>query len=135
MTTYVIRRLLLVPILLFGTTILIFGMLSFLTPTERSALWVRDIPRNERQLEGIIRKYGLDRPIYEQYWIWMVGKKDAETGERRGGILWGDFGYSRSASQPVVDLVSNRFPNTLDLAIWSVLPWLWMTCAGWGSLT
>ena len=35
MVTYIIRRLLLVPILLIGVTILIFGMLQLLTPVER----------------------------------------------------------------------------------------------------
>ncbi len=46
MSTYIIRRLLLVPLLLFGVTVLIFGMLQFLSPVERSALYVRDIPKN-----------------------------------------------------------------------------------------
>ncbi len=122
MSAYVVRRILLLPLLLFGTTILIFGMLSFLSPTERSALWVREIPRNERQLEGIIRKYGLDEPIYTQYYIWLVGTQDEETGEWEGGLLRGDLGYARSASQPVIDIITARLPNTLDLAIWSVLP-------------
>lgn len=122
MSAYFIRRLLLLPLLLFGTTILIFGMLSFLTPTERSALWVHDIPRNERQLEGIIRKYRLDEPIYVQYWIWLIGNQDPETGEWEGGILRGDLGYARSANQTVVEIIENRLPNTLDLALWSVVP-------------
>jgi len=47
---------------------------------------------------------------------------DKNTGERKGGILFGDFGYSRTASQPVIDLIRNRFPNTLDLTIWAVAP-------------
>ena len=68
MTNYIIRRLLLVPVLLFGVTLIIFGMLQFIGPVERSALYVRDFPKNENQIEGIIRKYGLDKPIYEQYW-------------------------------------------------------------------
>jgi peptide/nickel transport system permease protein len=122
MSAYIIRRILLLPLLLFGITVMIFGMLSFLSPVERSALWVHDVPRNERMLDGIIRKYGLDEPIYKQYYIWLVGTQDAETGEWEGGILRGDFGYSRSASQLVVDIIKARLPNTLDLALWSVLP-------------
>ncbi len=124
MVTYVIRRLLLVPILLFGVTLIIFGMLQFLGPVERSALYVRDFPKNDKQIQGIIRKYGLDRPIYEQYWRWLVGVKDPATGAREGGVLYGDFGYSRTASQPVIDIIKNRFPNTLDLALWAVFPML-----------
>jgi peptide/nickel transport system permease protein len=122
MTTFIIRRLLLVPLLLFGVTILIFGMLQFLSPVERSALYVRDIPKNDNAVQGIIKQYGLDKPLYVQYWKWLVGVVDTDTGERRGGILFGDFGYSRVASQPVADLIRHRFPNTLDLTIWAVAP-------------
>ena len=124
MSTYIIRRLLLVPLLLFGVTVIIFGVLQFLEPVERSALYVRDFPKNDKQIEGIIRKYGLDKPIYEQYWRWLVGVKDPASGEREGGVIYGDFGYSRTASQPVVDIIKNRFPNTVDLAIWAVVPML-----------
>lgn len=122
MVNYIIRRLLLIPLILFGVTVLIFGMLQFLSPVERSALYVRDIPKNERALEGVIRQYGLDKPIYLQYWYWLVGVKDPHSGEIRGGILRGDFGYSRTASQPVIDLIKRRFPATLELTLWAIIP-------------
>jgi peptide/nickel transport system permease protein len=122
MTTYIIRRLLLVPLLLFGVTVLIFAMLQFLSPVERSALYVRDIPKNENAINGIIKRYGLDKPIYEQYWLWLVGTVDATSGVRAGGILYGNFGYSRTGSQSVANLIRTRFPNTLDLTIWAVAP-------------
>src|SRR5512146_689592 len=101
MVTYIVRRLLLVPLLLVGVTMLIFGMLQFLSPIERSALYIRDVPKNDRAVEGAIKTYGLDKPLYVQYWKWLVGVTDNNTGVRRGGILYGDFGYSRVASQPV----------------------------------
>lgn len=122
MTTFIIRRLLLVPLLLFGVTVLIFGMLQFLSPVERSALYIRELPKNDKAVEGVIKQYGLDKPLYVQYWNWLVGRVDPTSGERRGGILFGDFGYSRVASQPVVELIRNRFPNTLDLTIWAIAP-------------
>ena len=122
MTNFIIRRLLLVPLLLFGVTVLIFAMLQFLSPIERSALYVRDIPKNDHAVQGIIKQYGLDKPLYVQYWKWLVGVTNPVTGERKGGIIFGDFGYSRVASQPVADLIRNRFPNTLDLTIWAVGP-------------
>jgi peptide/nickel transport system permease protein len=122
MTTYIIRRLLLVPVLLFGVTVLIFGMLQFLSPVERSALYVRDIPKNENAINGIIKQYGLDQPIYVQYWRWLVGRADPVHGGHKGGIIFGDFGYSRTASQPVSELIRTRFPNTLDLTLWAVAP-------------
>ena len=124
MTNYIIRRLLLVPVLLIGVTLIIFGMLQLLGPVERSALYVRDFPKNEKQIEGLIKKYGLDKSFFEQYWRWLNGVIDPGSGERQGGILYGDFGYSRTASQPVVDLVKERFPNTVDLALWTVYPML-----------
>ena len=120
MTTYIIRRLLLVPVLLFGVTVLIFGMLQFLSPVERASLYVRDIPKNDNAVNGIIKQYGLDQPLYVQYWHWLVGV--TVNGERKGGVLFGDFGYSRTASQPVADLIRVRFPNTLDLTVWAVAP-------------
>jgi peptide/nickel transport system permease protein len=101
---------------------MIFGMLQQLDPVERAALYVRDIPRNPRAIEGVIKRYGLDKPLYVQYWNWLAGRVDPMTGKRAGGIIFGDFGYSRSASQPVADLIKNRFPNTLDLTIWAVAP-------------
>ena len=76
MTAYIIRRLLLLPVLLFGVTLLIFSMLQFLSPVERSALYVRDIPKNENVIEGVIKRYGFDKPIYVQYWRWLVGFKE-----------------------------------------------------------
>jgi peptide/nickel transport system permease protein len=124
MTNYIIRRLLLVPLLLFGVTIVIFGMLQLLGPVERSALYIKDFPKNDKQVQAVIKQYGLDQPFYVQYWRWLTGVVDPVTGERDGGILYGDFGYSRTASQPVIDIVRERFPNTVDLALWTIYPML-----------
>jgi peptide/nickel transport system permease protein len=82
---------------------------------------VRDIPKNENVVEGIIKRYGFDQPIYVQYWRWLAGFTD-KNGEFRPGILQGNFGYSRVGSQPVVDLIKQRFPATLELAMWAVVP-------------
>ena len=76
MITYIIRRLLLVPVLLFGVTLVIFFMLQFLSPADRAALYIRDIPKNPNQIEGTIRRYGLDKPLPTQYWKWLVGIED-----------------------------------------------------------
>ena len=122
MTNYIIRRLLIMPLILFGVTALIFGMLQFLSPVERSALYVRDIPKNENALAGVIKRYGLDDPIPVQYWHWLMGRKDTVTGKTVGGILRGDFGYSRAASQPVIDLIRRRFPATVELALYTIIP-------------
>jgi peptide/nickel transport system permease protein len=119
---YIIRRLLIMPITLFGMTVLIFLMLWVLGPSARSALYVRDIPKNEAVMAGIIKKYGLNDPIYVQYWRWLVGRPDPDGEGVVGGILRGDFGFSRSYSRPVADIIVNRFPATLELTFYAVLP-------------
>ena len=60
MITYIIRRLLIMPVLLIGVTMLIFLMLSMLTPYERASLSVQDIPKRQGAIDGIIKKYGLE---------------------------------------------------------------------------
>lgn len=122
MTAYIIRRLLILPVILIGVTLLIFAMLQVLGPVERSALYVRDIPKTDRQVEAIITRYGLDKPFYVQYWNWLVGVKDGQTGERVGGVLRGDLGYSRTGREPVIEALVRRFPATLELAMWSMVP-------------
>ena len=122
MTVYIIRRLLILPVILVGVTILIFAMLQVLGPVERSALYVRDIPKTESQIEGIIKRYGLDQPVHVQYWAWLVGRTDPVTGETVGGILRGDLGFSRTGREPVIDLLKRRFPATLELGLWSIIP-------------
>jgi peptide/nickel transport system permease protein len=122
MIAYIVRRLLMLPIVLVGVTILIFAMLQFLSPAERSALYVRDIPHNPAALDGIIKRYGLDDPIPVQYWRWLVGSEDPVTGKMVGGVLRGDFGYSRTGNQQVSALIKRRLPATVELALWSVLP-------------
>lgn len=122
MSTFIIRRLLVLPIILFGVSLLIFSTLQFLDPIERSALYVRDFPKTEGAIAGIIKRYGLDDPLPIQYWHWLVGRNDPVTGEIVGGVLRGDLGYSRTGREPVIDLLKRRLPVTAELALWSALP-------------
>lgn len=122
MTAYIIRRLLQLPITVLGVTVLIFAMTMVLSPVERSALYVRDFPHTEGALDAIIRRYGLDDPFHVQYWRWLVGRIDPETGEMVGGVLRGDLGFSRTGRQPVIDLILHRLPASLELALWSMVP-------------
>ena len=122
MTQYIIRRLILIPVILIGVTLLIFGMLSILDPAERAALYVRSIPKNEHVMDSIIKRYGLDDPFLVQYYRWLTGTKDPDTGEIVGGILRGDFGYSRSGNTSVAELIKRRFPATVELVLFSIVP-------------
>ena len=121
MVNYIIRRLLVLPIILIGVTMLIFTMIQFLSPEERSALYVRDIPKNAAMMDGIIKRYGLKDPIYMQYWHWLVGRRDT-SGAIVGGILRGEFGYSRSGNREISAIIADRFPATIELALYAVIP-------------
>jgi peptide/nickel transport system permease protein len=59
----------------------------------------------EAQKNALERYYGLDKPVVEQYFTWM------------GEALHGNLGYSIRNGKPVLDLILDRFPLTLELAI------------------
>lgn len=122
MFRFVVRRLLILPILLFGVTILVFGMLSMLSPYERAALYVQDIPKREGAIDAIVEKYGLDDPIPVQYWRWLVGQKDAATGEIKGGVLRGNLGFSKTGKDSVAGVLGRRLPASVELALWAAVP-------------
>jgi peptide/nickel transport system permease protein len=113
MTGYIIRRLALLPLILLGVTVIIYAMLSVLTPSQRVALYVSDMPR-QSELAPLIEKYGLNDPIPLQYARWM------------GKVLRGDLGFSQTGKQPVAKVIASRFPATLELALWSALPIIWV---------
>lgn len=122
MTVYILRRLVQLPLTLFGVTVLIFAMLQLLSPVERSALYIQSTPHNEAAIDMVIRKYGLNDPFYVQYWRWLVGIKDPETGVVTGGVLRGNLGYSRTGRQSVNELIAQRLPATVELSLWSAFP-------------
>ncbi len=56
-----------------------------------------------------IRRLGLDRPLYEQYFIFL------------GNLLQGDLGRSFVYNIPVLELIGGRLPATLELVLISVV--------------
>jgi peptide/nickel transport system permease protein len=114
MIAYVVRRLMILPIILFGVTILIFGMMSFLAPAQRASLYVQAIPKGAGELDEIIEKYGLDDPMYVQYFRWLKG------------VLRGDLGFSRTGKAPVLDTIKRYIPASFELAIWAAVPLVWV---------
>jgi len=109
MASYVARRLLLLPLVAFGVTLLIFALLQFLTPAERAALFVTD-PRQLAQIGAIIRKYGLDQPVHVQYWTWLKQ------------LARGDLGWSQTARMPTSQALATFFPATLELTVYMFVP-------------
>jgi peptide/nickel transport system permease protein len=110
MTSYVIRRLLLLPLILFGVSLLIFIMISLLSPAQRAALFVPDVPKRPGELERLIERYGLNDPMPQQYVRWL------------GQVARGNLGYSKTGKEPVALMIRNRFPATLELALWAAIP-------------
>lgn len=121
MTAYIVRRLLILPVILIGVTVLVFAMLMLLDPRERAALYVSDVPHDPQVVQKIIEKYRLEAPIHEQYWRWLVGTRE-ESGEVRGGILRGNLGWSHTAQMPVTEAITERLPVSAELALWSIGP-------------
>ena len=56
-----------------------------------------------------IRRLGLDRPLWEQYWIFV------------SNLVQGDFGRSFVYNIPVLELIGGRLPATLELVLISVI--------------
>src|SRR5207245_10199475 len=109
MGTYVARRLLLLPLVAFGVTVLIFALLQFLSPAQRAALFVTN-PNQLAQIDGIIRKYGLDKPAHVQYWSWLKE------------LARGDLGRSQTARMPTSAAIGTFFPPALGPTLYLLLP-------------
>lgn len=124
MTSYIIRRLLTLPLLMAAVSILIYAMLALLTPYERASLYVQDISKRQGAIEAIIDKYGLNDPAPVQYWHWLVGRTNKQTGEIEGGVLRGSLGWSKVGKAPVWDVIARRLPATAELALWAAIPML-----------
>jgi peptide/nickel transport system permease protein len=122
MFAYIVRRLLILPLIIIAVTILIFALLSLLTPYERASLYVQDIPKQQGALDLLIEKYGLNEPVPVQYWNWMMGRKNPDTGEIDGGILRGNMGWSKTGKGTVAEVIARRLPVTVELALWAAVP-------------
>lgn len=111
--TYLARRLLLMIPTLIGITILIFAVTQLFSPLERASLYIRN-PQQARDIEGIIKKYGLDQPFYIQYYSWI------------SEVLQGNLGWSESLHMPVLDALITRFPATAELALYAAPLTIWI---------
>ncbi|PIP03129.1 MAG: diguanylate cyclase [Zetaproteobacteria bacterium CG12_big_fil_rev_8_21_14_0_65_54_13] len=110
MTAYISKRLIGMIPLLFGITIISFGMMH-LAPGEPSVVGQEFNPKvSVEDIERLRSYYGLDKPLYEQYWQWLS----------RLAVL--DFGQSFSADgRAVLDKVAERIPVTLSINILAML--------------
>ena len=107
LTGYVLRRVLQIPPLLLGISILTF-LIFYLSPVNPVVAYlglatvqkmpVEDVAKVEKQL-------GLDQPPQIRYLAWL---------ER---IVHGDWGFSYIKKRPVLDVILERFPATILLTV------------------
>lgn len=108
MVNYIVRRLLLLPLVVLGVTFLLFFLTQRLSPEMRASLYVKD-PRQMGSLEEVIRKYGLRDNVFKQYGRWL------------SNVARGDLGYSPSANMPVARAIKEYLPATIQLAFVTIL--------------
>ena len=107
MGVYIIRRILQMIPVIFGITLIIFVLVR-VSGDPVTLLLPEDAP--QEQIEQLRESLGLNRPIWEQYVIFL------------GNLLQGDFGESiRYRGQSALPVVLERLPATLELAGASII--------------
>jgi peptide/nickel transport system permease protein len=117
MWRYIVRRLLWVVIVVLIITALTFLIFFVMPPTDPATAFAGKQPTPELIAE-IKRQFGLDRPVYVQYGLWL---KHLVFGDQYG---WPGLGFSYATRTPIRDLLLDRLPITLQLAIGAALVWL-----------
>ena len=122
MLNFVIRRLVFLVFVLFGVTILVFGLLMTFSPERRAAAFITS-PQSARDIDKIVQKFGLNDPAYIQYFRWIRE------------ISQGNFGWSLVASSTVREAFLRYLPITVELNLYCapliVLAGIWFgTLAG-----
>jgi peptide/nickel transport system permease protein len=117
MARFVLRRLLLLIPFLFLISVVSFAVIQ-LPPGDFVDTYVRNLEVqggsvNQGQRAAIEAQYGLDKPVYVQYGIWVKH------------IAQGDFGNSFLYDRPVGDILKERVPRTIGIALAAMLlTWL-----------
>lgn len=117
MARFVLRRLLILIPFLFLISVVSFTVIQ-LPPGDFVDTYVRNLEVqggsvNQGQRAAIEAQYGLDKPMYVQYGIWVKH------------IAQGDFGNSFLYDRPVGDILKERVPRTVGIALAAMLlTWL-----------
>jgi len=113
MVTYIVRRL-----LIMIPTLILISMISFfiiqLPPGDYLTTLVAQMEAtgeqvDRAQVESLRQRYGLDQPMYVQYWKWI------------SGVAKGDFGQSFAFQKPVGKLIWDRLGLTVSIALLAIL--------------
>lgn len=128
MGRFIIQRLLLLPLLMVIFSVMIFAIVQappgdFLT-SYAATLASSGSSVSLEQLNALRVQYGLDQPVYVQYYRWMLS------------LLQGDLGLSLEYQRPNIELIGEQLWLTLALAVFSfVLTWAIAIPAGIYSAT
>jgi peptide/nickel transport system permease protein/oligopeptide transport system permease protein len=103
MGRYVVRRLLQMIPVFFGTTLLLYALM-FALPGNALDVLSQGKPKNPAYLAYIADQFHLNDPFFVQYWKYITG------------IFRGDFGKTFNGT-PVLDIFAQRVPVTVTLAL------------------
>ncbi|WP_078381889.1 nickel ABC transporter permease [Sutcliffiella halmapala] len=107
MVAMIVRRFIQLVFLLIGISFLVFSSM-YIAPGDPAAM-IGGPTATESDLEAIRENLGLNDPFITQYVSYI------------SNVVQGDFGYSYQTRQPVFEAISVRFPNTIKLAIASMV--------------
>src|SRR5436309_12567061 len=107
MLSFLLKRLAQLVPTLFFVSVIIFSLQQLLPGDP--ALVMAGEERDPEVLEQIRKQYRLDQPLYVQYVYWI------------GGVLSGDLGESMRLKEPVLTLIMQKFPVTLQLALMAIV--------------
>ena len=107
MARFILRRLFLLPPLLLGVSLLLFT-LTHLVPADPAKL-IAGEHAGPAELATVRKAFGLDRPLPEQYAIYL------------SGLARGDLGTSMRTNSAVLDDLRTYFPATLELTAAAML--------------
>src|SRR5580704_1473799 len=107
MTAFLLRRIALVVPTLFFVSVLIF-LLQQLLPGD-PALTMAGEERDPQVIAQIRAQYHLDQPLPVQYVFWVKG------------VLSGDLGESMRIKEPVLSLIREKLPVTIQLASMAIV--------------
>ena len=108
MGRYLVVRLYSMALTLLGLTILIFLMLRLIPGTVVEQMIGADAIVSPDMVAQLRRFFGLDQPWYVQYARWL------------GQLVRGDLGTSWRTGKPVLQLIGERLPVTLELTVCAV---------------
>ncbi|RYE84663.1 MAG: ABC transporter permease, partial [Hyphomicrobiales bacterium] len=108
--SYVAQRLLTFPLILLGVSILVFFSIRLIPGDAITAMLGTEAGLlTTAQRAALAEYFGLDQPVHLQYWRWFTG------------LFQGDLGISVTYGKPVLQVILERFPLTLELALLSML--------------